>query len=78
MCNCCCNNNNYVEKYYYLKETLKEVLARQERNVEMMRELYEMLPTEKQKELKDTNWFENRCDEWTKQYREKQRKDRFI
>lgn len=79
MCDCCeCNKTDFKRKFFNLKEMFKELVARQERNVEMMRELYEMLPLETQQKLKDEKWFEKRCDEWTKQYRENQRKERFV
>lgn len=59
----CCNKNSYMGDSYY-KQMNKELLRRRDRDVEMMRELFEMLPIETQQRLKDEDWFMNKIKKW--------------
>jgi hypothetical protein len=62
MYNCCKNNTGFGDSYY--KHMNMELLRRRDRDVEMMRELFEMLPIETQQRLKDEDWFMNKIKKW--------------
>lgn len=62
-CNGCCNKNSGIGEPYY-KQMNMELLRRRDRDDEMMRELYDMLPEETRKKLKDEDWVMNKIKKW--------------